>query len=371
MELSFRGLRETCGFPKNLAPRLRRTCHVLPQTLRGAAGRRPGWHGPAQEDSPPALPRFLLNHPPSRERPLLFTPPFQSERSSAAVGPLRKENWGADGTNAEKMPSQPAQTTGAKLRPGRGCSGREDAAVLGPATKGDAEPGTPAAPPRTHLGGAARLRAGEDRGVATENRSKAAAKTLKTAGPEQRKQTKSMPAQAPHQRAPRQPPPRQQPRRALRPGGPRGVPEGRLTCPRRRRPRGPARGAQGPPHAPGCRPPLRTRVLPSVPRPRDPASEPPLPGTPLLPAPTGRLARVRTDSSAARGTLHVAARPSSPPLCGERRQGDAGLPRSAGGRDTGPMSRLEGRRPRCACQPSVAPAPDAHRKARTPRRPAA
>lgn len=142
-------------------------------------------------------------------------------------------------------------------------------------------------------------------------------------------------------------------------------------CPRRRRPRGPARGAQGPPHAPGCRPPLRTRVLPSVPRPRDPASEPPLPGTPLLPAPTGRLARVRTDSSAARGTLHVAARPSSPPLCGERRQGDAGLPRSAGGRDTGLMSRLEGRRPRCACQPSVAPAPDAHRKARTPRRPAA
>ena len=63
------------------------------------------------------------------------------------MGPLRKENWGADGTNAEKMPSQPAQTTGAKLRPGRGCSGREDAAVLGPATKGDAEPGTPAARP--------------------------------------------------------------------------------------------------------------------------------------------------------------------------------------------------------------------------------
>ena len=310
---------------------------------------------------PPTLPGKTSSfHASFSKRTVLSGRGASTERKLGCGRHQRGENaFPARANHRGKAPARPWVQ-----RP-RGCSGPRTG------NQGRRGAGDPRGPPRTHLGGAARLRAGEDRGVATENRSKAAAKTLKTAGPEQRKQTKSMPAQAPHQRAPRQPPPRQQPRRALRPGGPRGVPEGRLTCPRRRRPRGPARGAQGPPHAPGCRPPLRTRVLPSVPRPRDPANEPPLPGTPLLPAPTGRLARVRTDSSAARGTLHVAARPSSPPLCGERRQGEAGLPRSAGGRDTGPMSRLEGRRPRCACQPSVAPAPDAHRKARTPGRPAA
>lgn len=82
----------------------------------------------------------------------------------------------------------------------------------------------------------------------------------------------------------------------------------------------------------------------------------------------------RTGSSAARRTLHVAARPSSPPLCREREERGSGLAgrlRGAGGRDASPASRRGARRPRGARQPSVVPPPGNHGREPTPRRPAA
>ena len=162
---------------------------------------------------------------------------------------------------------------------------------------------------------------------------------------------------------------------------------GSLTCPlRRHRRRGPKMSVQFPPHAkmlsapPHALPPLRPS-RPSVTDPvgrREPAAPGPTPragepsGRPLqgLPSSWFHRARVRTGSSAARGTLHVANSPSSPPLCQERRPGVAGRLRGAGGSDAGPASRLGTCRPRRARQPNAVPAPEGHRKARTLRHPA-
>lgn len=97
------------------------------------------------------------------------------------------------------------------------------------------------------------------------------------------------------------------------------------------------------------------------------AFESPFSGIPLLPDSQWPLdSRVSTSSSEARGTLHVAARPSIRPraLGGRPWPCRAGPMRRRVGR--GPASRLGARRPRGASQPSVAPPSEDPRKEPTP-----
>lgn len=129
VELSFRGLRETCGFPKNLAPRLRRTCHVLPQTLRGAAGRRPGWHGPAQEDSPPRATSVSAEPPTLPGKTSSFHASFSKRTvlSGRGASTERKLGCGRHQRGENAFPARANHRGKAPARPWvqrpRGCSG--------------------------------------------------------------------------------------------------------------------------------------------------------------------------------------------------------------------------------------------------------